>query len=52
MENFLEKFSSTIQNRQVQQILKKLNIEKTAGEFQNSKEFQEKFRNLINDLVG
>ena len=52
MENFLEKFSGTIQSRQVQQVLKKLNARRANGEFKNSTEFQQEFEKLIERLVG
>jgi len=51
MENFLSKFNGTIQNRQIQQILKKLNKRRSAGEFQNSLEFQEEFEFLLDNLI-
>ena len=50
MGNFLEKFSGTLQNRQVQQILRNLNERKASGEFENSLEFQSEFARLIENL--
>ena len=52
MENFLEKFVGTIENRQVQQILKLLNKKRSQGSIQNLEQFKDNFQKLIQDLTS